>query len=188
MTSEGPRSLGDGLRRLTDRLGGRERGAELRISSAWADVVGEEIARHTAVLGLRNGELLVGTDSPAWAGELSLMAEDLLARLGEATGERRVRSLRFAASKEVERARSRESAEAAAKVGYAGEDTRPVPLDSEEIASVRRSVEGVENEALREAAFKAIVKDLEWKKALRNHQARGSESGGPEERDSGRKR
>ena len=47
----------------------------------WRDVVGERIARRTAAGRVHGGILTVIVESPVWAQELSLLSEDIVARL-----------------------------------------------------------------------------------------------------------
>lgn len=65
---------------VTDR--GWERPlAEARVFSAWAEIVGAEVAAHCTPSGLREGELRVSAESTAWATQLRLLAGTLLARI-----------------------------------------------------------------------------------------------------------
>jgi uncharacterized surface anchored protein len=42
----------------------------------------------------------------------------------------------------------------------------PVPLTASELEEVRQSVSAIENQELREAAFRATVKHLEWSRGI----------------------
>ena len=46
------------------------------------------------------------------------------------------------------------------------EDVEPAPLSPEELAQVEAQLAAIENEGLRKAVRRAMVADLEWKKAL----------------------
>jgi predicted nucleic acid-binding Zn ribbon protein len=55
--------------------------SEARVFSAWAEIVGADVAAHCAPSGLRDGELRVSAESTAWATQLRLLAGTLLARI-----------------------------------------------------------------------------------------------------------
>jgi len=57
----------------------------------WAEIVGPDLAAHTAPEGLANGELVVTADSTAWATQLRLLAADLVRRLNAELGDGAVR-------------------------------------------------------------------------------------------------
>jgi hypothetical protein len=144
--------------------------------------VGPAIAGHTIVLGGRRGELVIGVDSPAWASELSLLAEDLLERVRQESGNTPVRGIRFAVTRDAQRSHAVAAAEEATASGYEVR-VEPVPLDEAEMNRVQESVADVKDASLREAALRAIVADLEWKKGISS--ANGREGGAP--RPTGRK-
>jgi len=65
---------------VTDR--GWERPlSQARLFTAWAEIVGDEVAAHCAPSGLREGELRISAESTAWATQLRLLAGTLLARI-----------------------------------------------------------------------------------------------------------
>jgi predicted nucleic acid-binding Zn ribbon protein len=55
--------------------------SEARLFSAWAEIVGAEVAAHCSPSGLRSGELRVSAVSTAWATQLRLLQGTLLARI-----------------------------------------------------------------------------------------------------------
>ena len=59
-----------------------------------------------------------------------------------------------------------------------GEWVEPRPLTGDETRAVERSVAGIEDEGLREAALRATIRDLEWKKGLEVLNAAEGEPGG----------
>ncbi len=158
--------LGEGLDDLVTRRSraNPEGLLQAKVSSAWREVAGEEIDRHTRGLGISRGELRVHVDSHAWAAQLAYMAEELKERLDSVLGEGSVRSIRFTVSRVVGDERVRAEREREAERRYGGERVEPVPLTAEERAAVEREVAGVKSDALREAAVRARVRDLEWKK------------------------
>ena len=75
--------IGDDVRKEVQRFG--HHGAIGEIAKAWAEAVGEQIARNAwpARVG-RDGTLFVHTSSSAWAFELAQLEPDIRARLGGA--------------------------------------------------------------------------------------------------------
>ena len=65
-----------------------------RVQEAWASVAGLA-AKEATPVSERNGTVTFACRSSVWAGELSLMAEDLKERLSAALGDRSVTGLRF---------------------------------------------------------------------------------------------
>ncbi len=172
--------LGDALKALVSRSDANGTGlAQARIESVWEEVVGPEVSRHTARLALREDELTVHVDSHTWASELSLMGEHLRERVNSALGESLVGSVRFTVSKAVAERESRRRSERAVKRGYGGDPVTPEPLGPEEREWVERSADAIPSDSLREAAIRATVRDLEWKKARAKRKDSQEGSGGP---------
>lgn len=159
-------SLRQGLKKLMSSLDKNGLLTTAGIIEVWDDVVGPEIAGHTFVSKLKDGELVVLVDSPVWSAELNAMAEPLKKRLTQELGQESVKSLRFTVSRRVSLEREERAVRADAESGYGGVKVDPAPLSSAELKAVQRSVAGIENEALREAALRATVSDLERKKGL----------------------
>jgi predicted nucleic acid-binding Zn ribbon protein len=70
-------------------LGGREMLRKLKEHTApivWAEVVGEQVAAATEVLGVSGGVLRVSTKSSVWANELTFYKTDILKRLNAKLG------------------------------------------------------------------------------------------------------
>jgi predicted nucleic acid-binding Zn ribbon protein len=65
-----------------------------RVQEAWASVAGLA-AKEATPVSERSGTVTFACRSSVWAGELSLMAEDLKGRLNAALGDRSVTDLRF---------------------------------------------------------------------------------------------
>jgi predicted nucleic acid-binding Zn ribbon protein len=60
----------------------------------WAQIVGPDLAAHTAPDGLADGELTVMADSTAWATQLRLLAAELVRKLNEELGDGAVRRVK----------------------------------------------------------------------------------------------
>jgi predicted nucleic acid-binding Zn ribbon protein len=88
-----PRPASTALRAALDRAAPKTPLAALQ--SAWADVVGEQIAAVASPISERGGEATVSCSDSVWAQELDLMQGQLLERLRDRLGERAPKSLRF---------------------------------------------------------------------------------------------
>lgn len=65
------------------------------IQARWPELIGEAIAAVTHPRSERQGTLTVNCADAVWTEELTLMREDLLARLREALGEQAPADIRF---------------------------------------------------------------------------------------------
>jgi predicted nucleic acid-binding Zn ribbon protein len=89
-------SAGDLLPKLMQRLGLRERLHETEVIDAWAKIVGEFIAAHSAPVALREGILYVRVLQPALHYELEQVSKiDILRRLRKRFGGKTIRDIRF---------------------------------------------------------------------------------------------
>jgi predicted nucleic acid-binding Zn ribbon protein len=76
-----------------------ETGWELDVAAGsvfgrWAQIVGPDLAAHTAPDGLADGELTVVADSTAWATQLRLLAAELVRRLNAELGDGTIKRVR----------------------------------------------------------------------------------------------
>jgi predicted nucleic acid-binding Zn ribbon protein len=112
----GPQKNGAGLRQPGQRAGRQRRddpaplgaaidglvaetGWELAVATGsvfgrWAQIVGADLAAHTAPAGLTDGELTVAADSTAWATQLRLLAAELVRKLNTELGDGSVRRVK----------------------------------------------------------------------------------------------
>jgi hypothetical protein len=122
------------------------------IVAAWPGAVGAAIARNAWPARLaRDSTLHVATSSSAWAFELTQLAADVLARLGEALPpEHRPRALRYAPGRLPE-----------TTLEAAGEASRrPPPPDAESLAQAERLAAAVGDESLRSLIARAAAASL----------------------------
>lgn len=151
--------------RKADKQGKRHGAAAV---TAWPDVVGETISRHTKGFSMRQDrELVVFVDSAVWANQLSLMSDELVARINAHLGERAVRSLRFTVSRRVKEEATWEAASIATGEFYEPDEERAAPLDEMEIRQAEDIARAVRDPELREVALRVMIKDLERKKGAR---------------------
>jgi predicted nucleic acid-binding Zn ribbon protein len=52
-----------------------------KIFNYWAEIVGAEIANNAKPEKLKNKVLYISTNNPIWAGELSLMSQDIISKI-----------------------------------------------------------------------------------------------------------
>lgn len=78
-----PRSLASAFDSLSDSLGWTAPLAEAELLAKWPQIVGESIAAHTTPLAVEEGNLVIHTDSTAWATQLRLIRHDVLAALAK---------------------------------------------------------------------------------------------------------
>ena len=84
------------LPKLMQRLGLKERLHETEIIDAWAKIVGDFIAAHSAPVALREGILYVRVLQPALHYELEQVSKaDILRKLKQRFGAKTIREIRF---------------------------------------------------------------------------------------------
>jgi predicted nucleic acid-binding Zn ribbon protein len=76
-------------------LVGPRRARQAAALDLWADVVGEALARHSRVVGIRGGVLVVATDLPAAYYELGLKRVALLETLNARVGGEAIREIQI---------------------------------------------------------------------------------------------
>lgn len=156
--------VAEGVLVKADPLGKR---FSARVVSAWNDICGDVVSNHTRGVAFRDGELIVSVDSPAWASELSVMADSFRSALAAHLGQDLVRSIRFTVSRRVQADKVRESAERDVGEFYKPDDVMRVSLSDVERDQAAYASQAVPDERLREIALRVMIKDLEWKKAVR---------------------
>lgn len=126
--------------------------------TAWPQIAGRVVAGHTRAEVVRDGVLVVATDSPAWAQELHMRRGDLLAKLAAQVGEGVVRDIHFRSG----RGRRQE-----AKSKLAGPPSpASIRLSDEEISAAREAAGRIEDGDLRakaERAFLALARMSRWR-------------------------
>jgi len=84
------------LPKLMQRLGLKERLQETEVIDAWAKIVGEFIAAHSAPVALREGVLFVRILQPALHYELEQISKiEILRKLKQRFGGKTIRDIRF---------------------------------------------------------------------------------------------
>jgi len=82
-----PQPLDAAIGSLIDEQGWALAAATGSVFGRWAQIVGPELAAHTAPDGLAGGELTISADSTAWATQVRLLAGQLVRRLNAELGD-----------------------------------------------------------------------------------------------------
>lgn len=90
-----PRGVGDVLADLTRESGWDKELAREDVVLAWAEVAGDDTARHTRPVAYSEGTLTVQADSTAWAKQLQLMRAHILSEIIRRFPEAGVTAVRF---------------------------------------------------------------------------------------------
>lgn len=144
--SEGLKAVGDLLPELAEK-GGWGALVELsRLQAHWPEVVGEQVAAHTAPESLQRGRLAVRVDSSAWLMQLSFFKADIHQKVNAHLGADRVSEV-FLKVGRVHR-------------GGPAKKTADPPPGPETVATVEGWVAGVPDEAVREALRRLLLRDL----------------------------
>ena len=144
------------LRAILDRAG-ENRFARTRDAIApllWRDAVGARIAERAVPITLEDGVLLLRVPSSVWANELSLLADEVRARLKERGVSVRELRFRVGAVPPVERPPERRIA-------------RAVPTIREVPAELAQILAGVDDADLRAVIESAAAANLAWQSVTR---------------------
>jgi hypothetical protein len=117
----------------------------------WADAVGHRIAERARPIGLEHGILTVRTATSVWANELSLLSDELLARLRARGVE--VKELRF-------RVGPLQPSGAPAEPRSTREVPPPAPLP----ADIANTLEAIADDELKDAIAAAARANLAWQR------------------------
>ena len=91
---EDPQQLAQAIGGLLDSRGWQQQAAVGSVFGRWAEIVGADLAAHTAPDAFADGELTVTADSTAWATQVRLLAPQLLRRLAAELGDGTVRRVK----------------------------------------------------------------------------------------------
>ena len=88
---EEEKTLGDLVPQVLSQVLGRRRHEDIEkirlIYAAWRDLVGEEAARRTRPLMLKEGRLTIGAASPSWCMEMAMRIEEIKRSVREKLGD-----------------------------------------------------------------------------------------------------
>jgi len=81
------KSLGAGLEQVSRRLGISSPRTSAAIFGSWAEIAGDQVARHARPQGLRNGVLSVVVDDPRWSTQLRWLSPQLVTKCNALLGQ-----------------------------------------------------------------------------------------------------
>ena len=91
--SDDPAPIRDVLKEL-GAMGIKAPAETAELWARWAEIVGDQIAKHASPSSLREGVLRVRVESPTWATEIGYLGEDIRARVNAALRADTVREVR----------------------------------------------------------------------------------------------
>ncbi len=94
-TNKQPEPFARALETVIRQLGITNKMKQAQILSAWADIVGEHIARVTEAERIENGILFVKTLNAPWRNELTMRRLEIMEKLNAAAGSRVIKEIRF---------------------------------------------------------------------------------------------
>jgi predicted nucleic acid-binding Zn ribbon protein len=159
MTGRGEAPLGRLLDGVLANLDLRTRFREHLAVMAWPQIAGRVVGAHSEAEAVRDGVLIVATDTAVWAQELQMRQRELLQLIAKQIGGGVIREIHFRSG----RRRKKGGAPASA--------SRPRPAEIKLGGRQQRQIEEaaakIEDEALRERAeraFSALARMAEWRK------------------------
>jgi len=90
-----PRGIGDTINSLTTQLGWNSPLAQSELLASWAELAGEETAKHSNPAGIDEGVLTVHCESTAWATQLRLMRNEIMNHIANKYPDAGIESIRF---------------------------------------------------------------------------------------------
>jgi predicted nucleic acid-binding Zn ribbon protein len=156
----GPRGeahVGQLLEGVLANLDLRTRFREHLAVMAWPQIVGRVVAEHSEAEVVRDGVLMVATDTAAWAQELQMRQRELLALVARQVGAGVIREIHFRSG------RRRTSGPAARR----GPRVAEMKLSGRQQKQIAEAAAKIEDEGLRERAeraFVALARMTEWRR------------------------
>jgi predicted nucleic acid-binding Zn ribbon protein len=90
-----PRPLGSLMSDVCRKIGMTQAYEEYKMLQIWDGVVGDAIAKITAVEKMKEGDLYVKVMNPSWRMELNFRKRDIVSRLNKAIGYEMIRTIIF---------------------------------------------------------------------------------------------
>jgi hypothetical protein len=116
----------------------------------WHRLFNEPLSLHTYPVEIKNGELTINVDSPAWLAQLKFFRQDIIKKLHAYS----INSVKFKHG----RVYSRGFKDSRGQVLKGTEPSNPRPLESSELAWLNQTVSTVSDSELQENIRKAILK------------------------------
>ena len=93
--NDDPAPIGAALDRVLGYLRAPAARTVKTVFTEWPALAGPQVAAHAQPIALRDGELLVEVDDPAWASQLRWLEPELRTRLGALPGAPQIDRIRF---------------------------------------------------------------------------------------------
>lgn len=93
--SNRPRSIGDVLAALLQQYGISDRVKEFDAVNCWAEIVGEQIAKHSQAKDVLDGRLVVEVSNSVWRNELFYLKADLVGQINARIGKKIIHDILF---------------------------------------------------------------------------------------------
>jgi len=123
----------------------------------WPQIVGRVVAAHARAEAVRDGVLLVATDTPAWAQELHMRRKDLLGQVVAHVGEGVIRDLHFRSGLRPRKGKRVQPRTRPAEIKLSGRQERQI----KESAAL---IEDAALQARAERAFLSLARLGQWRK------------------------
>lgn len=130
----------------------------------WREIVGDKIAAHAYPVSVQRDLLLVAVGNPVWGHHLSMMKQDIIAKLNSFIGDNLIRDIRFQAGY-LKNNQNQENAGQEHKNEIKLYDTR---LEDSEIKAVNNLVAEIKDNELRQKLTYIVKRDLALKKLRQN--------------------
>ncbi|MBN2653938.1 MAG: DUF721 domain-containing protein [Nitrospirae bacterium] len=148
------RNVGSLLLGIFKQLGMEDRLKLSGLQDEWNSVFSGPLSNHTWPIEIKNSELLINVDSPAWLGELKYMKNDIEKKL-QLYG---IKTVRFRHGSV-----SRQSRSSHKKAKQQPENFKKHTLTSDEIKWIDETTSGIADSELREKIKKTITRSIERK-------------------------
>jgi predicted nucleic acid-binding Zn ribbon protein len=160
VSNRGQADLGSLLEGVLANLDLRTRFREHLAVMGWPQIAGRAVAAHSEAEAVRDGVLIVATDSPAWAHELQMRQQELLRILADRLGPGVIRQIHFRSG--LRRRRQKSSRRH-------GTTTRPseYKLSGRQEKQIGEAAAKIEDEELRQRAqraFASLARMAAWRK------------------------
>lgn len=155
------------LRNAARTLGVERAANAALIAQMWAEVVGPSAAAHSRILGVRGTVVLAEAEAGPWAQDLSARRGGYIAEINRRLGSAVVTEIRFRQATlpipgtSLAVTDAQRQAEGSAAWARTADESTP---SRAELAAVDRAVEEIEDPDIREAARRAMVSQLKWRK------------------------
>lgn len=122
------------------------------MQNEWQSIFNEPLSMHTYPVDIKNGELTINVDSPAWLGQLKFFTQDIIKKLHSYN----VRSVKFKHG----RVYSKGFKDSSGQGGKGAKSLNPRPLESSEIEWINQTISSVKDAELKGEIRSAIIKSI----------------------------